>query len=412
MTLRPQPAYSLIFAFIIVTVMMLVAVTTIQNTTDKISYYKDLEGGSEAYLAAQSAAEDGVLAMKNYNAGYTNSAAVDSFSTDYDGDGTDETTSQYQVYGNAQANSNDTSVPFYLPIPGTGTAGTDCSVTDSNHDGDFDNDPAVNDPCNWNKMLYGDSVTIPLYTDDGLGGLWFPYDLSGFNGWSLKVRTPCDTSIADNTDPETCVRYELNDGTAGAGYDYEDADGNITDNSVILWQISGQGTDSTGTDYTVSVVPDDEPDTNPRTGVTIRNSSSNTEVYESLINNASEQSFSAVSSLDKYVVLEAANSAPYTDIYNACMGDTDSDATTREVTLSSLSLRMDIVSPLKRVTTDASIPYLEWQLTIDSTEPFADNKSVIIGEGRHQGTDHIFYHPYTVTRSTIGESSGVYTLSN
>lgn len=407
MTLRPQPAYSLIFAFIIVTVMMLVAVTTIQNTTDKISYYKDLEGGSEAYLAAQSAAEDGVLAMKNYNAGYTNSAAVPSFSTDYDGDGTDETTSQYQVYGNAQANSTDTSVPFYLPMPGTGTAGTDCSVTDSNHDGDFDNDPLVDDPCNWNKMLYGDSVTIPLYTDDGLGGLLFPYDLSGFNGWSLKVRTPCDTSIADNTDPETCVRYELNDGNSGSSYTY------ASDDSVILWQLTGSGTvDSTGADYTVSVVPDDTPKSGGSRGTTIRDPDLNTEVYESLINNAAEQSFSDTSGLDKYVVLEAANSAPYTDIYNACMGDTDGDPTTREVTLSSLSLQMDIVTPLKRVTTDASIPYLEWQLTIDSAEPFADYKSVIIGEGYHQGTDHIFYYPYAVTRSTTGESSNVYTLSN
>lgn len=406
MTLRPQPAYSLIFAFIIVTVMMLVAVTTIQNTTDKISYYKDLEGGSEAYLAAQSAAEDGVLAMKNYNAGYTNIAAVDSFSTDYDGDGTDENTSQYQVYGNAQANSNDTSVPFYLPMPGTGTAGTDCSVTDSDHDGDFDNDPLVDDPCNWNKMLYGDSVTIPLYTDDGSGGLRFPYDLSGFNGWSLKVRTPCDASIADNTDPETCVRYELNDGTAGSGYSYS------SDDSVILWQLTGSGiVDSSSADYTVSVVPDDEYLTSTRTGLTSRDPSLNTEVYESHINNASEQSFSAVSSLDKYVVLEASNSAPYTDLYNACMGDSDGDGI-QDVTLSSLSLLMNIVAPLKEATGDASIPYLEWQLTIDSTEPFADNKSVIIGEGYHQGTDHIFYYPYTVTRSTTGESSNVYTLSN
>lgn len=402
MTLRPQPAYSLIFAFIIVTVMMLVAVTTIQNTTDKISYYKDLEGGSEAYLAAQSAAEDGVLAMKNYNAGYTNIAAVDSFSTDYDGDGTDETTSQYQVYGNAQANSNDTSVPFYLPIPGTGSAGTDCSVTDSNHDGDFDNDSLVDDPCNWNKMLYGDSVTIPLYTDDGSGGLRFPYDLSGFNSWSLKVRTPC-VNPAD--DPSTCVRYELNDGMAGSDYSYS------SDDSVILWQLTGSGTvDSSGADYTVSVVPDDASESR-RTG-TVTRSSSNTEAYESLINNASEQSFSAVSSLNKYVVFEAANAAPYTDIYNACMGDTDGDPATREVTLSSLSLQIDIVTPLKQVTTDAPIPYLEWQLTIDSIEPFADNKSVIIGEGYHQGTDHIFYYPYTVTRSTTGESSNVYTLSN
>lgn len=358
--------------------MMLVAVTTIQNTTDKISYYKDLEGGSEAYLAAQSAAEDGVLAMKNYNAGYTNSAAVDSFSTDYDGDGTDETTSQYQVYGNAQANSNDTSVPFYLPMPGTGSAGTDCSVTDSNHDGDFDNDPAVNDPCSWNKMLYGDSVTIPLYTDDGLGGLFFPTDL-GFTSWSLKMRTPC----ADPTDdPSTCAssgrsEFKTSDSTTGEG------------DSVILWQLTG--TDTSGN--AISLVPDDGTGrdmffVDDRAGWTYNN-----EIYESLFNDHLASDFT---------VLKAdSTSTNYSSLYDFC---TRTD-------LASLNLQMNIVTPLKD-TSDNSIPYLEWQLTENSTSPMADSKSVIVGEGYHQGTDHIFYYPYTVTRSTTGESSNVYTLSN
>lgn len=380
MTLRPQPAYSLIFAFIIVTVMMLVAVTTIQNTTDKISYYKDLEGGSEAYLAAQSAAEDGVLAMKNYNAGYTNSAAVPSFSTDYDGDGTDETTSQYQVYGNAQANSTDTSVPFYLPMPGTGTAGTDCSVTDSNHDGDFDNDPAVEDPCNWNKMLYGDSVSIPLYTDDGSGGLLFPTDL-GFTSWSLKMRTPC----ADPTDdPSTCAssgrsEFGTSDSSTGEG------------DSVILWQLTG--TDTSGNP--INLVPDDDSAPDFWTGLYFKAvSSANTEIYESLINDHMTSS--------DFIILKAdSTSTNYSSLYDFC---TRTD-------LASLNLQMNIVTPLKD-TSDNSIPYLEWQLTEDSTSPMADTKSVIVGEGYHQGTDHIFYYPYTVTRSTTGESSNVYTLSN
>ncbi len=400
MILRPQPAYSLIFAFIIVTVMMLIAVTTIQNTTDKIAYYRDLEGGSMAYLAAQSAAENGVLAMKDYEAGYETSLS-DSFTADYDGDGTEETTGDYQVYGNAQRNENDATDVYYIPMPGTGSAGEygDCSLTDADHDGDFDDDPVVDDPCNWNKMLYGQSVSIPLYTDDGSGTLQFPYDLSGFTSWSLKVRTPC---VDPEDDPETCTRYELSDGATGTSYVY------ASDDSILLWQITGAGTEG-GADYDVSVVPDD--DSYDYRTLTYRDPLNNTEVHESLINNAAGQSFSAASTLDQYVVLKAANSSPYTDLYNACMGDTDGVPTTQEVTLSNLSLQLDIVTPLKEASGD-SIPYLEWQLTIDSTDPFADNKSVIIGEGYHPGTEHIFYHPYVITRSTTGESSNVYTLSN
>jgi hypothetical protein len=392
-----RPAYSLIFAFIIVTVLLLVAVSTIKNTNDKIIYYKDLEGGSKAYLAAQSAVEDGILAMKDFYAGFESSDSG-VFTQDLNGDGTNETYADFEIFAKAQNNDNDTSGLFYIPIPGTGDAGEegDCSILD-------DVDAEVDDPCNWNKLLYGQSVTIPLYTDDGAGNLLFPYDLSGFNGWSLKVRTPCDATIANNDDPETCTRYELSDGAAGSSYVY------ASDDSVLFWQITGEGIDnSTGADYTVKVIPDDEPS---RCGfTTCRSSLVNTEIYESKINTA------ASSTIDKYIVLKAdkvSTTPDYSDLYYACMGDTDSDTTTgNEITLTDLSLQLDIVTPLKQVTTENSIPYLEWQLTIDSLEPFADNKSVIVGKGYYQGTEHTFYYPYVVNRSTTGESSSIYTLSN
>jgi hypothetical protein len=386
MTLRSQPAYSLIFAFIIVTVMMLIAVTTIQNTTDKITYYRGLEGGSMAYLAAQSAAENGVLAMKDYEAGYETSDTA-SFSADYDGDGTEETTGDFTIYANGQENDfNGAADEFYVPIPNTGTAGNagTCSI--------LQQDVGTGQLCNWNKMLYGEGVTIPLFTDSG-GTLLFPYDSSiGFTNWKLKVRTPC-VDPAEN--PDACTRYELDEGT---GYPDDDA-------SVILWQITGQGTvTATSADYEVSVVPDDTPATDSRPPyATIRNSSLNTEIYESLINSAPYN-----------IVLEANDSSTspdYSALYNACMGDTDGDPTSSEITLSSLFLQLDIVTPLRDVS-GVSIPYLEWQFIVTSTEPLADNKSVIVGEGYHPGTEHTFYHPYTVTRSTTGESTGVYTLSN
>jgi len=115
-----------------------------------------------------------------------------------------------------------------------------------------------------------------------------------------------------------------------------------------------------------------------------------------------------------YIVLQAnTTSTPtdYSSLYYACMGDSNEDGT-RDITLSDLSLQMNIVIPLKELSTEASIPYLEWQLTIDSSEPFADNKSMIIGEGYHQGTRHIFYSSDVITRSTTGENTTIYTLSN
>lgn len=404
MKLHSKPAYSLIFAFIVVTVLLLVAVTTIQNTNDKIIYYKDLEGGSKAYLAAQSAAEDAILVMKDFFPGFE-ASDTGVFAEDIDGDGNDETTGDYEIFAKAQQNDNDSSGLFYIPIPGTGSAGQsgDCSILD-------ETDAEVDEDCNWNKMLYGESVTIPLYTDDNNGTLIFPYDLSGFNGWNLKVRTPCDATIANNDNPETCVRYELDDGTAGTSYVY------ASDDSVILWQITGSGTvNSTGADYTITVVPDDDYTyyTNPRTGettITGRNSSTNTEINESRIYTASQ------SSTSKYIVLEATDSSTspdYSDLFYACMGDTnDNTSDGNEITITDLSLQLDIVTPLKQVVTQEAIPYLEWQLTIETNEPFADNKAVIVGKGYHEGTGHTFYYPYVINRSTTGESSSIYTLSN
>ena len=381
---QSQPAYSLIFAFIIVTVMMLLAVTTIGETNDKIAFYSDLEGGTQAYLAGQSAAEDAVVAMKDYGPGYEPTSTSNAFSEDTNGDGTVDTHGDYEVFALAQHNDNDASGLRYLPIPGTGSAGNpdDCSVLDTT-------DKAVADDCNWNKMLYGQNVTIPLYVDDGSGTLQFPYQLE-MTSWSLKVRTPCVDPTEDST---TCARYELDTTASGFNgtFGYDD--------SVILWQISGRGTDGSGADVDVTVVPDDRPASGSR-GSVIRDPSVNTEIYESQVNTSSDN-----------IVLQAINTDPYKDIFNACMGDSDADGTP-DLTLSTLSLQMDIVAPLKQLSPAANIPYLEWQFAINSTKPFADTKSVVVGKGYHQGTDHTFYYPYVVTRSTTGESTNVYTLSN
>ncbi len=372
-----KPAYSLIFAFLIMTVIMIIASTTVENTTEKLAYFREMEGSTEALLAAESATEQAILAMKDYNAGYSIGLQSDAFQVDEDGDGTAETWADYTVYSTAQLNSNDTGGYYYTPIPGTGSAASedDCTVSDSDHDGDFDNDEAVDHPCNWNKLMYGDSVTIPLYADDGSGGISNPYAL-GFTGFYLKVRTPCADTEGQPDEADCSARFELDSG-----------DGSLEqDNSVILWQIIGEETDGTS----VTVIPDDESEYNPSpTHRRYERTSNNTEIYEDSINSATD-----------YVVLEV-NSSTNSDIYGTCTG-TD---------IESLSLQLDIVTPLID-SGGSSVPYLEWQLSTESTSPFGDTKAVIMGEGYHQGQSGIFYYPFVVTRSTTGESTNVYTLSN
>ena len=172
--------------------------------------------------------------------------------------------------------------------------------------------------------------------------------------------------------------------------------------SVILWQLVGESdTDGDGVgDTTVSVVPNDRSEDDR--GSTIRYDAVNTEIYEELINDESYYNFE---------VLEVTNgsSAPFDDIYNTCMGDSDGDGTT-DVTLTELSLQLNIVTKL--FTTSGAIPYLEWQLITDSYDPPGDNKAVIIGEGYHQGAKGIFSSKFVWTRSTTGESTNIYTLSN
>lgn len=383
-----QPAYSLIFAFVYMTVIMIVASTSIDGTNNSLFHQRSMEDSIQAQLAAQSAAELAIVSMKNFNAGYNVDLTEKSFCLYADGtlntaeDGDCATWGNYTVYSSAMENTSDPSGYFYTPMPGTGTAGAsdDCSILNDHEE--------VNHPCNWNKLRYGESVTIPLYTDDGSGGILTAADFFSFNGWQLKVRTPCADTEGQPTEYECNTRFTMNEddstGTFDSGGD-----------SVIFWQLIGKSdTDGDGVGETlVSVLPNDE-DFPGSFGSIIRDNDLNTEIYESLINDAS---------WDDYVVLEATetSSAPFDEIYNKCVNPN----------LTELSLQLNIVTPLINDMGDP-IPYLEWQMASDASDPFGDTKAVVIGEGYHQGAKGIFYFPFLVSRSTTGESLNIYTLSN
>jgi len=127
------------------------------------------------------------------------------------------------IYSSYKLSYKDPSVNSVRNIPfrGYGNAGNDCSMRK--------NDPAfINDadPCNWNKIYYGESVEIPLYLIKNLASPDTAKNFKdlGINRFYIKVRPPCVSGYAVN-----CQRYSA------------DVDGSVFTygNSIVNWRISG-----------------------------------------------------------------------------------------------------------------------------------------------------------------------------
>ncbi len=379
--LKSQPGYSLIFALVIVTLIMIVASTAIQGTLGKLTYYNDVVSGIYAKYSAESAVDRALLAIKNTEAGYE----INETSTT-----AGNATSAYTVVERAQKNTND-STYYYTPIPMTGTAAPseDCNYLSST-------DSPVNDACNWNKILYNQSVTIPLYSYDRASGQIKNPNALGLTSWNLKVRTPCMPDVSG------VVSYADDCGGASRYVLDGDATSYATDDSIVLWQLLGVSVAADGTETSVvSVVPDDTPERRGGGAITGRKTGVNSEIYESLINNVS----SSITS--KYSVLST--SSPTDTTIGATTYDNLLDLC-KDTSIDKLYLQLSIVNPLQ--TSTQSVPYLEWQLESIMTGAFADNKAVVIGKGYYVGQSGTFYYPSVVTRTTVGERASVYTISN
>lgn len=350
------------------TVILIIASATIQNTESKVRYFAELEATAQARLAAESAAERAITMIRNYEAGYETSednvfcsgiTATHTTCTSY-GD--------YEIYAKGTELTDDFgSTNFYIPIAGTGTAGLsdECSVM--NVTGDYAN---PDHPCNWNKLMYGESVTIPLYSSDESGtGILTAADL-GISSWSLRLRTPCaNGSYESDCDGDVRMKFDTTGSELSSG------------DTIILWQIIYDD----GVGNMEALVPDDAV---IPFGFTDDRGGDNTEVYEKLINDEMDAG--------TFEVLNSDDIAGYAGTVDALEA----------------VLQLNIVSTLSSDT--GIIPYLEWQLKMDNMAiaPFADPKSVILGEGFYEGNGKTYYFPYTVTRYTVGEGSTAYTLSN
>jgi len=369
---KTRPAYSLIFAFVIMTLIMVIASTSIQDTRNKIRLFQDLEANSQARLAAESAAELGIVDLKNssFESGVEQEEVfcLTNSGTDCESDG------NYTVYAEATENTYEADGYYYLPIPGTGDAAStgECSISEH-----LDADHS----CNWNKIAPGDSVTIPLYHDDGTGVLSFPSDSSmGFNAWYLRVRTPCENgsleALCDGTD-----RYEINDES-----NYLTTSNNP---AVILWEFIGE----TGSG-SVNILPDDA------IGSATRNFTENTEIYEGIIQ---EDPFSSVLPIDNVVLMAYDAASSFTGFVSI------HDFVTTSYT--DLYFSMNIIQALSD-TSGSTIPYLEYQVVTDSSLAPVAPTAEIIGEGYYDAGEFTYYFPYVVSSNNTDTVTTLFTLSN
>jgi hypothetical protein len=159
---------------------------------------------------------------------------------------------------------------YTIPSPGSGTAGDDyCSTSEPVVDGDSltetlgelgiepgdlggTNYDAFSWPCNWNKLREGESVVIPLYTEDE-NGVVHPFWTSG-STFELRIRPPCDTDKVTSREDE----YESEICSEGERYTLKGDAGLAEKTVLVLWEITGKQVDENGDDVVLEPFDQDQ----------------------------------------------------------------------------------------------------------------------------------------------------------
>src|SRR3989338_8549590 len=154
-------AWALLFMIILSTVIILTASGISGLILSGIEQSKDLFLSEQAYYAARATLEKGIANAVHQGIGYegSNDAAI---SWDLNADGTVDVTGEYDIFARAKRidwdweNSSrgvacNPGKPCYVPIPGSGSAGTGCDFENTDQDWNGDKD----DECNWNRSLFG-----------------------------------------------------------------------------------------------------------------------------------------------------------------------------------------------------------------------------------------------------------------
>lgn len=250
---------------------------------------------------------------------------------------------------------------YSVPMKGTGNAGENCAgrAVDSLSNAD--------DPCNWNRLNFGQSVEIPLTYDGGE---------TIFSGqFKLRIRTPCG-SFDDSRELSECSEnIDLYPLTSASDYRNTSADP-----VLVQWLISGE---TAGRESVTLIANDRLARTDELRHENSTTGNANTELSGGRINEAKRDG----DDLNYYAVLEQNYSSK--NISAISPGEISSFLATINNPVLRLSLvthpkknqKSDgtLYSPSPALINDASfdLPYLEYQLLTDGGHPVPDSKSRI-----------------------------------
>lgn len=219
-------AASLIYALVIITVMMIVAGTMSASFLRSSQRNYDLFRGEQAYYIARAAMEDAFHYAHQNGVGYEDYSCFGAeypsghaMEWDTNNDSVMDAYADWEVFSRAKgvdwqdevvdskcATFNGGIVPCYLvPIPGTGDAGDSCDfTTPSDGDGDDINWNAdEDDKCNWNKIAHGETISVPLFTEDNAN----PF--TGSEEFILRLRTPNGEVLTPSLTTDIIASWEF-----------------------------------------------------------------------------------------------------------------------------------------------------------------------------------------------------------
>jgi len=253
----------------------------------------------------------------------------------------------YEITGLSAENTDEGDGYYYVPIPGRGDA-----AGRYEYDEAYSCDPNApgvpDDECNWNKIYFGDQVSIPLYVSGN----------DSFDGDELyiRVRTPlCDDPSEGGPDCSNGRKViSCKDDPPSTTTELNNCD--LADDKVILfWQIRGERED--GTDYVES-----REGINPMSGLR-NNNESDAEIYITSINYSLSNDYSGDDLYNEnYIVINM------NDLVNP---DTDhgNENTILEILTDGADPMLYPTLTLAYVETirnnDGAIPYLEYQIVSD-----------------------------------------------
>lgn len=258
----------------------------------------------------------------------------------------------YTIKGLSAKNIDEGDDMYYVPIPGYGDAGENC---------DPDAPGSVDEDCNWNRIDYGHTISVPLYVDgeDQFDGTEF----------YLKVRTPaCDDDDLECSANERML-IACADGVvveARNGCDYEE------DLVVMTWRIEGDDTFAEGDTWTEIVWGDES-----------RPDLLNSEIFTTHINDVSWDI------PEDYVVLNIEDS-----FSGSAVGAILADLLGVFGSMTNPVLKLSFVQTIKSGDGDP-LPYLEYQIVTD--EPISNDRSFIEVIGYNEFRGDTFYWPKEAT---------------